>query len=625
MTESKISRSSIILRNVQPTRFALLNMLSHSWLCFLAMLVLGGGDPIFCDGPNVVLIMVDDMGYNELGVTGQLQRAASGENHIQTPTIDFLAENGLRLTHFYASPICASSRCALMTGFHNGHSAVDRNGGNNGGNAIRDEDFTIGELFQNAGYQTGQFGKWGLGGYDHTQAPGGFNDPDNAVINFPNAIPTVQGFDEYYGYLNQLRAHSYYQQYQWEQDGVGGLQVHLTNVTEYSHDLMAERALNFVATHYQSPFFLYLPFTIPHSDFDPPQDSIYNAFINAGYSVNQARYAAMMKRLDNSIEDLLQRLQDPNEDGMVEDSILDETLILFCSDNGGTPQNSLFQGGGNLRGEKGSVHEGGIATPLIAYWNGTIAPGQINTSRIGSIDDLLVTCADLIGVTPPIGSDGGSLADLISGQVVFSPRPYHVFEARNNNDWAIRFGDWKLSKAGSNVMRLFALSQDPNEVINLIGAQPAIASLLEEIALAEGVESDAGNGAAQTTHIVQYKQWSPQGGSSDFSSPDNWVGGTAVNTRGTPVNNFDTGPAENWIASVHNTTGMDVELDLDSTARVLALEIKSESSTVRLNQSGTLVVNNGTRIGNSGCVRLLGGQLLTCRNVEIMPGGASFR
>ena len=205
--------------------------------------------------PNVVLIMVDDMGYNELGVTGQLQRAAQGLNHIQTPSIDFLAQNGLMLTNFYATPICASSRCALMTGFHNGHSSVDRNGGNNGGNSIRSVDFTMGELFQQAGYRTGQFGKWGLGGFDHIVSGMGLQNPNTAVINFPNAIPTVQGFHEYYGYLNQLRAHNYYQQFQWEQDGIGGVQIHPTSISDYSHDLIAERALEFISDNAQSPFF----------------------------------------------------------------------------------------------------------------------------------------------------------------------------------------------------------------------------------------------------------------------------------------------------------------------------------------------------------------------------------
>ena len=570
---------------------------------------------------NVVLIMVDDMGYNELGITGQLQRAADGLNHIQTPNIDSLATGGLLLTNFYASPICASSRSALMTGFHNGHSSVDRNGGNNGGNAIRAEDFTIGELFQQAGYRTGQYGKWGLGGFDHNVAGVSFNNPTTAVINFPEAIPTQQGFNEYYGYLHQVRAHSYYQQYQWEHDDIGGVQVHLTSSADYSHDLISERALQFITNNHASPFFLYLPFTIPHSDFDPPIDEIYNVFINDGYSVSQARYAAMMKRLDNTIGDVVSRLTDPNMDGSFEDSVLTNTVIMFCSDNGGTGENSLFNGGGNLRGQKGSVHEGGIATPFIVFWDGTIAPGQVNTNRIGSIDDLMVTCANLIGVEPPFGSDGGSLADLITGQQVLNVRPYHVFEARNNNDWAIRMGEWKLSRSGNNNTGLFNLVDDPDESNNISNANPEISSLLQQIVLEEGVQSDAGSSPTQTTNIVQYKEWSASNGSIDFNDADNWIGGSQFNTRGTPANNFASPPASNWIATIKNNSIEIIEVLAEGNATVLGLDLQTGNSSTNFTNAGTITASNGVKIGSNCNLNLDGGTIQTCRKIQVGFGG----
>ena len=369
-------------------------------------------------------------------------------------------------------------------------------------------------------------------------------------------------------------------------------------------------------------FFLYLPFTIPHSDFDPPQDQIYNGFIADGYSVNQANYAAMMKRLDNSIADVINRLQDPNQDGEDRDSVLSNTVVMFCSDNGGTPQNSLFGGGGDLRGQKGSVHEGGIATPFIAYWEGTISPGQVNTTRNGSIDDLLATCADLIGIRAPMGCDGGSLADLISGQQVVDIRPYHVFEARNNNDWAIRFDDWKLSKTGSNQIRLYNLDSDPSEANNVSGVFPEIAALLQQVVLDEGVESDAGNGAAQTTHIVQYKTWSSSAGSGEFADAGNWEGGTEFNTRGRAANNFATGPANNWVATIDNPTAGAITVDSTGDATVLALVLAGTTAPVVFSKSGSLTPSNGMRIGSNSTFIQNGGSIQTSRLIEIDPGGA---
>jgi arylsulfatase A len=152
--------------------------------------------------PNIVLIMVDDMGYSELGVTGQLDRAANSQPAIETPNIDALAQQGLMVNNFYATPICASTRGALMTGFHNGHSSIDRNGGNNGGNALRDVDVTMAQNLKAAGYTTGQYGKWGVGGFDHTQTAGGVDNITTAEITHPDATPASKGFDEYYGYLN---------------------------------------------------------------------------------------------------------------------------------------------------------------------------------------------------------------------------------------------------------------------------------------------------------------------------------------------------------------------------------------------------------------------------------------
>ncbi|MGI9456012.1 MAG: sulfatase-like hydrolase/transferase, partial [Aeoliella sp.] len=575
--------------------------------------------------PNIVLIMVDDMGYSELGVTGQLDRAANSQPAIETPNIDTLAQQGLMVNNFYATPICASTRGALMTGFHNGHSSIDRNGGNNGGNALRNVDVTMAQNLKASGYTTGQYGKWGVGGFDHTQTAGGVDNITTAAITHPDATPASKGFDEYYGYLNQVHAHDYYVNFLWEHDtdnsgDVGGMQKDATSTSDYSHDLIADKSLEFVTNHADAtganPFFLYLPYTIPHSNFDPPNDAIRQAFINAGYSTAQANYAAMMKRMDNSVGDIVERLKDPNDDGDEADSVYDDTVILFLSDNGGTPQNSLFGGGGNLRGQKGSVFEGGTKTPFIAHWNGTIAPGQVDDTSIAGLDDLFATFSDLAGAERELGLDGVSIAGLFTGGAV-EKRDTYIFEG-NGSSWSIRMGDWKLV-GGS----LYNLATDPSESSNVAGANPAIAALMQQIALDEGVLSDAGTGGAQTTHIVQYKTWNPQAMSTDWEAAGNWSGGTQFNTRGTAANNFSTGPANNWITTIDNLTGVASEAVVDTNSEVLALELQGSSAPMKIKIAGgaSLMARNGAWIRDGSILELDGGQLHTMRAIHVQAGG----
>lgn len=590
----------------------------------LAAIVLTGVSVVAETKPNIVLIMVDDMAYNELGVTGQLERASNGQAAIETPNLDMLAQQGLILEQYYATPICASSRASILTGFHNGHSSIDRNGGNNGGNALRDIDLTIAENLKSVGYTTGQFGKWGVGGYATNADPGIIN---NAVITHLLATPASQGFDEFYGYLHQVHAHDYYVDFLWEHDtdnsgDPGGMQLSPTSDLDYSHDLIAARSLDFISNHADSsganPFFLYAPYTIPHGDYNPPNDSIRQSFLSAGYSAAQADYAAMMKRLDNTIGDIVSRLKDPNQDGNQVDSVYHDTVILFHSDNGGNNnKNVLFDGDGELRGQKGSVYEGGIKSPFIAHWNGTIAPGQVNSTRIAGLDDIFATLSDLAGADRPLGLDGVSIANLFSGGEA-EKRNIFIFEG-NETNWAIRMDGWKLV----NGNQLYHLPTDPSEENNLSAANPAITNLMYQIALDEGVLSDAGPGAAQTTHIIQYKTWKPLAASTDWNSANNWEGGTEFNTRGAPANNFHSGPANNWIANIDNTTANPVDIVASVDSEVVALEIKGSISEVKLTiQDGAaLMARNGVRIGDGGRIEINNGELQTLRDIQIQPGG----
>ncbi len=582
--------------------------------------------PALADQPNVVLIMVDDMAYHELGVTGQNDRAASGMAAIETPNIDALAQQGLMLTEFYATPICGSTRGSLLTGFHNGHSSIDRNGGNQGGNPLRDVDKTFAQTLKAAGYTTGAFGKWGVGGFDQTLTGGGVDNINTAAITHPDATPASKGFDEFYGYLNQLHAHNYYVNFLWEHDtdnsgDTGGMQIAPTSTADYSHDLIANKSLQFIADHAdesaQNPFLLYLPYTIPHGNFNPPNDSIRQGYLAAGYSSAQADYAAMMKRMDNSVGDMIDRLKDPDGNGDESDSVYDNTLILFASDNGGTAQNSLFNGGGNLRGQKGSVYEGGIKSPFIAHWNGTITPGQVDHDTISGLDDLYATLSELASADRDVGLDGTSIAGLFTGQAR-EKRDIFIFEG-NGTAWSIRMGDWKMV----NGTELYDLANDPSESSNVAGANPAIATLMHQIALDEGVLSDIGAGAVQTTHIVQYKSWQPQGGSQNWQAAANWTGGSEFNTRGTAANNFDTAPADNWIATVNNTTGAALEAVVDEDSSLLALEVHGSSAAmkIRVAPGASLMARNGAVIGSGATLENDGGTLHTLRSIRVEEGG----
>ncbi len=291
--------------------------------------------------PNIVFIMADDLGYGDLGCYGQKK--------IRTPNIDRLAEEGMRFTHAYAgSSVCAPSRCSLLTGFHNGHNRVRDNIPH--GIFLQPDDFTLAELLKQAGYRTGGIGKYSLGN------PGSWG------------IPNYQGFDYYYGHLNQDQAHFYYPDYLWEDDQVVLLTGNRAGRKgEFTQDLFTEKALKFIELNSQKPFFLYLAYTTPHySDYPPDTPDIFPVPSDEPYSDRDwpqvaKNYAAMITRMDEDIgeiTDLISRL-----------GIEENTLIIFTSDNGpwqGIPTPiEFFDSNGPLRGGKREMYEGGVRVPFI--------------------------------------------------------------------------------------------------------------------------------------------------------------------------------------------------------------------------------------------------------------------
>jgi len=242
--------------------------------------------------PNIIFIMADDLGYGDLGVYGQ--------EVIQTPNIDQLAQDGLRFTQVYAgASVCAPSRSVLMTGQHSGNTTVRGNTGIGGVTGLtgkegrvplRAEDVTIAEVLKEAGYATGMTGKWGLG------EPGTTGEPND------------QGFDEWFGYLNQRRAHTYYPTYLWHNKEKVMLEGNLAEPkTDYTHDMITNFALDFIRDHQDQPFFLYLPYCIPHDDYEIPSVEPY---ADKPWTKTEKIFAAMITRMDGDVGQIMALLKE---------------------------------------------------------------------------------------------------------------------------------------------------------------------------------------------------------------------------------------------------------------------------------------------------------------------------
>lgn len=449
--------------------------------------------------PNIILIVADDLGYGELGSYGQTK--------IRTPHLDRMAAEGLRFTQHYAgSPVCAPSRCVLLTGLHTGHAYIRNNDemgfrgdvwndlSLEGQRPIPAGTTTIGTVMQRAGYATAAMGKWGLGG------PGSEGAPDR------------QGFDHFYGYLCQRIAHNYYPPWLWRDDEKDVLDNEYFfphqalpegadpndpasyaqySGNEYAPDLIATEALDFIRGHRDTPFFLYLPFTVPHVALQVPEDSLaeYDGafpetpYISRGqtgsgylpHRTPHAAYAAMITRMDRDIGRIL---------ALVEELGLDEdTAVFFTSDNGpswvGGADPDFFESRGPLRGRKAQVYEGGIRVPLIARWPGRIAAGTVSDLP-GAFWDFLPTFADMAGAATPAGLDGVSLLPTLLGHEDQTPHDYLYWEFGNQQ--VVRLGDWKgIRPPRSLTIELYDLAGDIGETTDVATSHPDVVARIAGI------------------------------------------------------------------------------------------------------------------------------------------------
>ncbi|MCA9103652.1 MAG: arylsulfatase [Planctomycetales bacterium] len=406
--------------------------------------------------PNIIFIMADDLGFGDLGCYGQ--------QRIHTPRIDELARQGTKFTQAYAGGcVCTPSRSCLMTGTHGGHTPA-RDNVPHYRTYLQDDDVTVAEVLSTAGYRCGGVGKWSLG--------------DAGTVG----RATNQGFDTWFGYLNQDHAHYYYTEYLDDDEGRLSLAGNTQTRAHYSHDLLVERALEFVLASKDGPFFLYAAFTVPHfgsasedaTRLPVPSDAPYS---DEPWDQQAKNYAAMITRLDGDvgrIADLVDSL-----------GLAENTLIIVTSDHGpwhGMPK--LFDSAGPFRGEKRDVYEGGIRVPFVARWPGHVPAGATNDA-VFAFWDMMPTFAELAGAQTPDDIDGISVVEALRGGELAAPHDYLYWDYGHNRKTyhqAVRMGDWKGVRHGAGgPIELYDLSRDEGETTNLADSQPDVVHRIERI------------------------------------------------------------------------------------------------------------------------------------------------
>ncbi|MCH2138496.1 MAG: sulfatase-like hydrolase/transferase [Phycisphaerales bacterium] len=449
-----------------------------------ACAVLSPGDP-----PNIIFVLADDLGYGEMGCFGQ--------EHIPTPSMDGIAADGAMLTeHWAGSPVCAPSRCVLLTGQHPGHAPVRGNWENAGwGNdqpegqyPLPEASITMGEVLKDVGYATCFVGKWGNGG------PGSHGHPNR------------QGFDHFYGYLCQRVAHNYYPTHLWrndERDMLEGneewfaahqkIEAPLSSDAEYwdrytagtwACDAMIDEADAWMRQQIKrdTPFLLVYASPVPHLALQIPPDQLepFAHFEETPYLGNKsylphprprAAYAAMINAFDAEIGRLMQTLEETSQ--------TENTIIVVTSDNGpswvGGVDMAFFNSQGGLRGRKGQIWEGGLRVPTVIRWPGVVVPGS-SVSVASGFEDWLPTFAAAAGAHTPAEVDGMDLRQVLTTNT--GPERVLYREFPSTGSQAVRMGPWKAVrnrlKRGDLTIELYNVEVDPAESNNVADDHPDV-------------------------------------------------------------------------------------------------------------------------------------------------------
>ena len=465
------------------------------------------------DKPNIIFILCDDMGYGDLGCYGQ--------PYIPTPNLDNMAAEGMRFTQAYSgSPVSAPSRATLMTGQHTGHTHVRGNkeywrGRPNVKYGVSQDPDRVGqepydadhvilpEIMKANGYTTGMFGKW-AGGYEGS-----------------HSTPDKRGIDEYFGYICQYMAHSYYPNFlnryskskgdkevirieltENTKYGMGAQDANYAKRKQYSGDMIHQEAMEWLDKQTgDKPFYGLFTYTLPHAELYQPNDSILQAYVGRfcndktfggtdryHATVNtHAQFAAMITRLDAYVGEILAKLKEKGLD--------ENTLVIFSSDNGpheeGGADPDFFGRDGKLQGKKRSCHEGGIRVPFIVRWPGKVPAGTVNDHQL-AFYDVMPTFCDLIGqenyaeefkskTNPNDCFDGISFAPTLLGNDDKQQKhDFLYWEFHETNQMGLRMGDWKLYVERGNC-KLFNLATDVHEDHNVAAQHPDIVNKMKKI------------------------------------------------------------------------------------------------------------------------------------------------
>ena len=466
--------------------------------------------------PNIIYIYADDLGYGELGCYGQTK--------IKTPNLDRMAKEGMRFSqHYTSTPVCAPARCMLLTGRNGGHSYIRGNyelGGfdddkEGGQMPLPEGTFTVAKMMKNAGYTTGAIGKWGLGMATST------------------GDPNQQGFDYFYGYLDQKQAHNFYPTHLWENGKWDTLNNSFINVhkplplndndpkhfeqyrgKDYSLTKMAEKTLRFIRNNKDKPFFLYLPYTAPHVSLQAPEEAVkeyIGKFEDKPYHGEnrytptlypRATYAAMITYMDKQIGRVMALLKELNLD--------ENTLVMFSSDNGATfdvggVDTKFFNSVAGLRGRKQDLYEGGIREPFIARWPNKIEAGNV-TDHISVQYDLMETMAELTGTKAPPNDGVSYLPTLLGKSNQQKKREYIYFEfPEKGGQVAVRMGNWKgvksnMKKNKNARWEIYDMALDENETTDIAAQHPQLSKKFEAILKKEH----------RTSHIKEWEFIDPK-------------------------------------------------------------------------------------------------------------------
>ena len=414
--------------------------------------------------PNIIFIFADDLGYGDV--------ACYGQQKIETPNIDKLAQQGMKFTQFYSgSTVCAPARSSFLTGLHTGHTAIRGNKPYppEGQTPLPDSIITFVNLLQQNGYATAAFGKWGLGFISNS------------------GDPNKKGFDNFYGYNCQSLAHDYFPPYIWNNHDKVDLSINKMHDSVYSASLIHRNAIEYIKQRSDAkPFFIYLPYTLPHGDVIGPHDALYNHYVKkfneqpligtelktrphniSPEPLPHAQFAAMVARLDQYVGEIVKAVADKG--------LAENTLIIFTSDNGPHKENGgdpeFFNSNGIYKGIKRDLYEGGIRVPFIAYWPGKIKPSIIE--KPAALWDMYPTFLQLAGVPINQKIDGISMVPTLFNTGKQKSHDYFYWEFHElNGRQALLLGKWKaikqqVSKDPDAQIELYDLEKDPQETNNV--------------------------------------------------------------------------------------------------------------------------------------------------------------